>query len=389
LTKDFGPILGSVIARTGWQIDLTSNDVVAEIKGGGYHFGNHQHSDAGSLQIYYRGFQVADLGLYGFYGTPYDMNFNKRSIAHSMMLVRDPEEKFLSTESNDGGTRFNQRHPDSPEIAKTDPWFHNGSVVSSDFGPSKVRPSFSYFSVDLASAYSSKVEAYQRGFCFLNLEKDSIPAAIILTDDIQAADPAFKKYWQINTHNLPEITTNGVILNNRRGGLVGKTYVEMLVPQPNEKTVEVFSGDDANSSFEFAYEVPGRINHRPYPEMTGHRIMVTPKAERKHDRFLTVFQMVAGNTNPLPVTCTETEVSYIVTIADRVVSMSKRGLINSGFTFEISAGDTNQVLLAGLNAGTWHIKSRNGKTDLRLNVADGKNTIFFQGGNGEYSVMPE
>src|SRR5699024_8439332 len=79
LTKDFGPILGSLIARTGWDRGMKSNDVVAEIKGGGYRFGNHQHADAGALQIYYRGLQVGDLGIYGFYGTPYDYNFNKRS----------------------------------------------------------------------------------------------------------------------------------------------------------------------------------------------------------------------------------------------------------------------------------------------------------------------
>src|SRR5690606_37806591 len=109
----------------------------------GYHFGNHQQSDAGTLQIYYRGFQVADLGLYGFYGTPYDLNFNKRSVAHSMLLVRDPDEKFLNTESNDGGTRLNQRHPDSPHIAKTDAWFQNGKVVSSAYGPSNMHPVFS------------------------------------------------------------------------------------------------------------------------------------------------------------------------------------------------------------------------------------------------------
>src|SRR5690606_39973871 len=86
--------------RTGWEDGLESNDVVAEIKGGGYFFANHQHNDAGALQIYHRGIQVGDLGLYRFYGTPYDMNFNKRSISHSMMLAVDPNEKFGSVPSN-------------------------------------------------------------------------------------------------------------------------------------------------------------------------------------------------------------------------------------------------------------------------------------------------
>src|SRR5690606_26221864 len=57
LTMNFGPVLGGMVARTGWDIGPKSDDVIAEIKGGGYHFGNHQHADAGSLQIYYRGFQ--------------------------------------------------------------------------------------------------------------------------------------------------------------------------------------------------------------------------------------------------------------------------------------------------------------------------------------------
>ena len=81
LTIDFGPVLGSMVARTGWNMGQGVSDVVVEMKGGGYHFGNHQHADAGSFQIYYRGLQAADLGQYHFYGTPYDFNFCKRSIS--------------------------------------------------------------------------------------------------------------------------------------------------------------------------------------------------------------------------------------------------------------------------------------------------------------------
>ncbi|WAC39453.1 hypothetical protein [Pedobacter sp. SL55] len=95
LTKDFGPVLNSMVARTGWEEKRSSGNVVVELKGGGFHFGNHQHADAGALQIYHRGIQVGDLGLYLSYGSPYDFNFNKRSVSHSMMLVRDPKEPLL------------------------------------------------------------------------------------------------------------------------------------------------------------------------------------------------------------------------------------------------------------------------------------------------------
>lgn len=389
LTMDFGDILGSMIARTGWNIGLTSNDVVAEIKGGGYHFGNHQHSDAGSIQFYYRGFQVGDIGLYGFYGPPYDFNFHKRSIAHSMMLARDPEEKFGNTESNDGGTRFNQRNPKTPQEAQSDPWFNNGKVVSCSFGPSTMQPSFSYFSVDLVGAYSSKIEAYTRNFCFLNLGRDSIPAAIILTDNMVTTNPEFKKYWQINTHNVPEKTSSGVILNNERKGLVGKTHVNMLVPSITEDDIQIFSGSEATTSFGFKYEIPGRLSGTNYPEANGHRIMISPAKANKEDRFLTVFQITAGETSPLPVKYYETETSYVIYLDDRIVSMNKgNSLINKPYIIKIREKEQLQVLLTGLEPGDWNIKSRDGKIKLNANINERENTIFFLAGKGDYLISP-
>jgi heparin/heparan-sulfate lyase len=385
LTKDFGPVMGSMVARTGWYIGMNSNDVVAEIKGGGYHFGNHQHSDAGSVQLYYRGFQFGDIGEYKFYGTPYDYNFNKRSIAHSMMLAVDPKEKFGNTESNDGGTRFNQRFPKTAEEAQTDPQFNNGNVLSAGFGPSKLHPLFSYFGVDLTGAYSSKLSAYTRAFCFLNLNREDIPAAIILTDDMTTTDPEFKKYWQINAYNVPEKTTNGIVLQNQREGLVGKTHIEMLIPAAADRQINILSGSDANSSFQFKYEppLPG------LPEANGHRIMISPKKSSNHDRFLTVFQMTAGNTRPLPVNYYETSVSYVVILADRVVSMSNNaGFISQQFTLNIPSGDKYQVVLAGMKPGYWNIRSRNGKINFNANVIAGKNIIFFQGDSGGYIITP-
>jgi len=389
LTKDFGPILGSMIARTGWHMGVNSNDVVAEIKGGGYHFGNHQHSDAGAIQIYYRGYQVGDIGLYGFYGTPYDFNFNKRSISHSMMLVRDPQEKFGSTESNDGGTKFNQRSPESPEVAQTDPWFNNGKVVSADFGPSKMHPSFSYFAVDLTGAYSSKIKSYTRDFCFLNLDREDIPAAIILNDNMTAADPEFKKYWQLNTHTMPEIAGNGIIIKNECKGLVGKTYVEMLLPSLADCNAGILSGSEARSSFGFKYDIPSKFWEKNFPEANGHRILISPKTANGEDRFLTVFQMAAGDTKPLPVTYYETPVSYVVLLANRVISMNKgTDLIDAGFTFKIPAKGKYEIVLTGMKAHKWNITSKDGKTKINAEVKEGKNTIYFQGNGGEYVISP-
>jgi len=385
LTIDFGPVLGSMVARTGWEVGENSSDVVAEIKGGGYHFGNHQHADAGSIQIYYRGFQLGDIGVYRFYGTPYDMGFNKRSIAHSMMLAVDPKEEFVRSEANDGGIRLNQRAPRSPKEVQSDPWFNNGKVLSADFGPSKQKPFFSYFAVDLVGAYSPKIDTYTRGFCFLNMDRDDIPAVIIMTDDIITSDPGFKKYWQINTLNMPEQTSDGFILNNQKGDLVGKTHVQMLLPTAAERRIEVLSGAKANHVFDTPLEAP-ESNH---PEGSANRIMVSPAKANDRDRFLTVFQLADGDTKPLPVKHSETEASYVVYIDDRIVSMSNdANLIDESFTLDIPSKGEYQIVLAGMKAGDWNIKSQNGKIKFNTTVADGKNTIFFTAGKGKYIISP-
>jgi len=385
LTMDFGKIIGSMIARTGWDIGMNSNDVVAEIKGGGYNFTNHQHADAGSMQLYYRGLQVGDLGVYKFYGTPYDFDFNKRSISHSMMLAFDPSETYPRSKANDGGTRFNMRFPLSAKETQTDPLFNNGNVISADFGPSKIKPLFSYFSADLTGAYSKKISSFTRSFCFLNLGREDIPAAIILSDDMTTANPEFKKYWQINTFNTPEKAKNNIILNNKRGDLVGKTHVEMLLPAKSDRKMQILIGPDANSSFNVKFEHPSTGQ----PEENGHRIMISPKKSSGRDRFLTIFQITAGDTKPLPVKNFETEASHVIILADRLVSVSKTaGLVGSSFKLRIPADQMYQVFLTAMKAGYWNVTGGKGKLAFNVLVPDGKNTIFFSGAAGEYVISP-
>ena len=258
--------------------------------------------------------RLGDLGQYHFYGTPYDANFNKRSISHSMMLAVDPDEKF-SIPSNDGGTRNVRSCPTTPEQAVKDPMFANGKVVSASFGPVKQRPFFSYFSVDLKSAYSSKIQDYVRTFCFLNLNNERTPAALIVLDNMTTAKPEFKKYWQVNTLNPPEKTADGVILRNHDLGLSGKVSVRMLRPKSDERQVEILSGKDANSVFGQMFRPPDAER----PESNGHRVMFSPSKGQANDVFLTVMQMADDSAPELPVKLAETPVLFALTLADRVV----------------------------------------------------------------------
>ncbi|MEN6640964.1 MAG: discoidin domain-containing protein [Armatimonadia bacterium] len=385
LTIDFGPVLGSMVARTGWNMGANTSDVVVEMKGGGYHFGNHQHSDAGSFQIYYRGLQAVDLGQYKFYGTPYDSNFCKRSVAHSMLLVVDPEEKLPGTSSNDGGTRFNRACPTTPEDTINNPAFANGKKISASFGPVSQRPFFSYFSVDMKSAYSEKIKEYVRTFCFLNLGNEQTPAALIVLDNVTAAKPEFRKYWQLNTLNPPEQTADGVVLRNSALGLAGKVDVRMLRPEPEKRELEILKGEDA-------YSVSGKPFTPPdpaKPEGHGCRVMFSPKTAQASDVFLTVMPMSDEKAPELPVSLAETPTTFALTLADRVVVLSKNGkLLDGPFQVHVPTGKQYQLLLAGLAPGAWSIRSTDDKTRFNARVEAEKNTAFFIVPGGDFMVQP-
>lgn len=386
LTLDFGPILSSMIARTGWHFGPSADDVVVEMKGGGYHFGNHQHADAGSFQIYYRGLQAVDLGQYRFYGTPYDSNFCKRSIAHSMMLAVDPNEQFPGTTSNDGGTRFVRTTPLTPEQAMKDPQFANGHRLSASFGPSAQRPFFSYFSVDLKSAYSAKIRDYVRSFCFLNLDNPQTPAVLIVLDHMVTAKAEFRKYWQVNTLNPPEKTADGVLLRNSASGQSGKVAVRMLHPKPADRSMEILGGPTANSVFgqPFTPPMPER------PEANGHRVMFSPRTARTDDTFLTFMPIADEKAPELPVTLAETPTTFALTLADRVVVLSKTGkLLSQPLPVEVPSDRRYQLLLTGLAPGPWSLQSQEGKVRFNTRVTAGQNTAFFVVPGGRYTLRPE
>ncbi len=384
LTMDFGPILGGMVARTGWTMGENSPDVIAAIRGGGYHFGNHQHSDAGAIQIYYHGMQVGPLAQYRFYGTPYDLNFAKRSVAQSMMLVFDPNEAIPNNQANDGGSRYNPDIAISAKDAKTKPRFNYGTVQSSSFGPDAQTPDFSYFAADLRAAYSDKITAYVRRFCFLNLHLPKHPAAIILLDDITAKDPTFRKVWQLTTVQNAQPTPTGVLLGaqDEDGASVN---IRMLLPAANERTLDILSGEDV-------FRVDGKVYQPPdvnAPEAHGHRILVSPKTAQSHDRFLSVFQ--PGKGKPLRVAFEEGEGFVIVRIASRVVVMATgTTLREQALEFTVPASKKQKrVWVAGLAPGDWSIaKSDDKGSSQQSKVEPGKNTLTFTTRGGRYRIAP-
>lgn len=373
LTRYFSDPLGSMICRTGWSFDRNSSDAVIEMKGAGTYFGNHQHLDAGAFQIYYRGMLAADLGLYCFYGTPYDINFNKRSIAHNLMLVFDPAEKFSEGRGNDGGQQVLSAY--SP----------NGKILARDFGPDLQKPLFSYLKVDLAAAYSNKLSSYTRSFCFLNLGLNNSPGVLITFDRLATVKPEFKKYWQINSYQKPEITTDGFVITSIQPENPGKLIVSSLLPKPSNREIMTSGGNDANTVFGRKFQAPAAL-----PEAAGWRTVIYPKVASREDLFLTVMQIADGKAPPLQTEQLNSQVSIVVAVADRIVSFSRNtATIKSAMELKVpSSRQQYHVLLCDLEPGKWSIKEKSGKGLFNAVVKPDAGTLFAILQSGEYIVSP-
>lgn len=391
LTSFTGKATGSMTARTGWDLAESTNDVVVDIKGGGYKLGNHQHADAGSFQVSYKGIQVVDLGQYHYYGTPYDRKFNKRSIAHSMMLVVDPNEKNVG----DGGTIQHRKYlpPATPTQAKEEPDYSRGQVISESTAPENIfDPDFSYYALDLASAYSEKISTYQKKSVFINLKNEDIPAVLIMLDTIKTSNKYFKKYWQINTLNKPNIDSNGIItLKNKRGKKgeekEGLVVVNILKPSVSNREIKLFSEQNSTKVFGTQYTPP----FSKKPEANGTRIMISPSVPSQYDEFLTVFTMKKPNTKSLPITYTEASdhQTYHISVGRKIlVVMNKTNSFMTGKIGFTIKNNTTKLFVSGLKTGKWALtKAGNSKPVSEVVVGKGTNTAYFESlSSGYYSL---
>ena len=380
---DFGPVRSGMSIRNSWDISKESDAVAAEVRGGGYHYGNHQHSDAGAFQIFFRGQLISPLSIYKFYGTPYDMNFAKRSVAQSMLLVVDPAEKIYASYGNDGGSRFIQNMPRDYRDLTVKSKFYYGKKRYCAFQISAADPKISIYSADLTGAYSSKVKSLTRTFCFIDLDDVKRPALAVVYDRLEKSDPDFKTYWQITTLRDPEKIDNGVRLTSfrRNKGKTGKLDLQMYKPAANDRTMEILTGKDACNVFGKQYVVPSMI-----PEASGSRVIFSPrKAAAKHE-FLALLNIYGSETTPHKVGVEENTDCFAVFSANRAVILPRSSNFYSRrFSFKLPQSSKRMIAVANLTAGMWNVQEKDGKK-YQIKVEENNNTLFFESDALEFDL---
>ena len=390
LTRYMGFPYGWMVARTGWDI----NAVVAEMKVNIYHFGNHQHHDAGAFQIYYKGPLALDAGLYRVYSSDHNRAYNQRTIAHNSLLIYNPDENFNSRPEfvNDGGQRLpnNRREPNNLSIL-LDPKneYMTGEVLVQGFGPDNHTPDYSYLKGDLTKAYSSKVSEVKRTFTFLNLKNEKIPAALIVFDKVISTNPDFKKYWLLHSLEEPQIDGANTTITLNQRGWTGKLVNTTLLPESdNMELVPVGGPGKEFWVFGKNYEHEPLRGNPDDSEIGEWRVELKPKTAVSEDYFLNVMQVMdRSNNQKLSVERMDGDKVIGVRIADRIVVLSKSSdLIDSYFTLSVPEGKY-KILLTDLLPGNWQVKKDNKVIMPSVLVRNEEGTIYFEGTSGNYTFL--
>ena len=392
LTNYFPYPFGGMVARTGWDNGSSSGTAVAEMKIVERHYANHEHLDAGSFQLYYKGPLAIESGIYagteGAYGCDHFTNYYQRTIAHNCMLVYRPDEIFTWHKrpvANDGGQRFpgGGAEPSVIDVVLSEE-YKKGEVQAFDFGPDPTKPDYSYLKGDITQAYTDKVKDHQRAFVFLNLNNAKVPAALIVYDYIVSSDKDYKKTWLLHCVQEPVFSGNSCTVVRNEKGYHGKLVNTVLLPLPQNTILEKVGGP-GNEYNVGGIHYPQRIrNENNVADGAAWRVELSPKTPAETDVFLNVMQVTdAGNTQLLPVVKVETGQMTGLQIGDRIVLFSKNSHpAGHPVSLTIKGSGIFKVLITDLEKGYWEITGPQSPGIIR----NDQNLVYFQAPAGTYTI---
>jgi hypothetical protein len=276
---------GFVYARSSWNEDATFFFFKC-----GDRFTAHQHLDVNHFLIYKHAELAGDGGHYDEFGTTHDVNYHLRSIAHSTVLVLDPDERWPNirageVSANDGGQHHSWKHHNG---AASDPadWLSQKSQMDiADLLAFEDEGRYLYVAGDATRAYAPhKLKLFTRQIVYLR------PNTFVVFDRVTSRQPNFKKTWLLQAMRIPEKKGDHLVITNGKGRL----FIQTLAPA--DAVISLVSGEELYKVNGRAY--PPRRDTGPAPAC---RVEVSPARAATADFFLHVLTASDADATAVPV----------------------------------------------------------------------------------------
>ena len=306
--------IGLLLARSDWGSDATFVTFRAC-----HNYWSHSHLDQGAFTIFRGGALAIDSGLYNRSGSDHHRNYSSQSIAHNVVTVTDPDDTVpmpprrdgdaARAIANDGGQRrvgsgwgrsapldYNHWHQ------QRDHYQTVGKVLQGDTN------GVSWAVADLTPAYtnsdsgrgdfagrSRRVRHLQRNFLF-----DREQGLVIVHDQVESTDPAFRKKWLLHSQGEPAISGRGFRItvppNAATGMPGGQLTGRVLLPVESSLTAiggpgfEYFVDGVNQDQGGMVQEAARRLAAERGAEPGAWRLELQPGIQQRRHEFLVVMQ---------------------------------------------------------------------------------------------------
>ena len=373
-SRYFGSPIGKIYATTNRIYQQARDDVFnidsvsCEMKIGERYSSNHDHLDAGTFQLFYNGLLTGDYGAEGDYGSDYDINYYKRSVAHNAILINDNNVGFSF---GTGGMLYNDGgQVGGPELNIISRWqnrvpYNRASVINHAIAEDD---SYSYIKGDITPAYGSKAAEVARSMAFLPV---STSRAVMVVYDKVKSSGDYPKRFLLHLASEPTVTNNNKIVSDNtntteyiNGSVTysGRLTVNTLLPS-NADIFKRTAGYVGASGKTFS---PDKPDSKYEPEW-GY-VEIAPKSVSDNTAyFLNVLTVSEAGVDITDAELINTQSDIFVgtrTDLDQVVMFANTGVSSlpatrSGGSFTIESGKNMSLFVFGLAEGDWSVK-RNG-----------------------------
>ena len=218
--------------------------------------------------------------------------------------------------------------------------------------------------LDLAPAYFPKqVRACVRDLVWIATGDPANPALVLTYDRVEAASPAFKKYYILNTLHRPEIAGDTVSAREKDG----RADAVFLLPANPQITAR----GDGEALNVFGRKVPNDTRVNRYLSQ-GWRTAVSPRVPAARDEFLCA---IAVGANPPRPTLVKAGNRRHVRSGQFFVSFADAP--DDGFDFSLDA--SAKVIVLGLKPGDYVCGGHKA-------AVDANGTAYFELPEGKYRL---
>ena len=335
---------------------------------------NHEHADAGTFQIYYKGLLSGDSGVYDNYNHVHSKYYNKGTIAHNGILVYDSSQQSTLDGWYSGGQRQGIAEPKTAE-SWSDSKYTTGTITGRQHGYSdaaETQPLYAYIAGDITKAYDSKQASYVgRRMLTVYTGNEDFPMVFFVYDDVNSysglsqifgrADHFEKKFLlQINSPDEPTVDGNTVITENGDGRLVLTCLSDNIrIDKQGGRAYTADGKYDPDNSRNFLVNGNQCVTLNKKDDGHWGRVELVYTENASNATFMNVLYVTdKGQTKTAPaitkISGTGVEGAVFGDVA--AVFMTSRSSVSSSISFTASGSGNINYYVSGVASGSWEIK---------------------------------